>query len=270
MTGMVNDNPATERVQEIKAQLDGLAGRDLQLWSIGFLIMVLLAVAALSGLVPQWSTMPITLQVKYVPQLATGLVALVLLLNFYLIEKRRVLTETRLQLVREMTLNETLERFSFLDPGTELFTRNYLPHLLSSEAKRCNRDGRAFTMMVISVAPTCASAAPGERLSGELSRLLRRTFRGSDTIITLGSNRFLVVLPATGEKEAKIALNRLNSNIDDWNLNTPDLEVLLNCALRSCRPGEDPWTVLRDTEQQQHDMETSIARLPAETLKPTA
>ena len=258
---MKTEKMGVERVEEIKAQLEGMASRDFQLWSIGFLIMIVLALAALSGAAPQLSTTTVSLQVKYVPQLAMGLIVLVLLLNFYLVEKRRTLTATRLQLVRELTLNETLERFSFLDPGTELFTRNYLPHLLSSEAKRCNRDGRAFTLMVVHASPTMASVAADPQLPLELSRLLRKTFRGSDTIITLGEHRFLVVLPSTAEKEARIALNRLNANVDDWNLNTPNLEVLMNCALRSCLPGEDPWGVLREVEQQLGDIESGTARV---------
>lgn len=256
-------NLSVERSQQIKAQLEGLASRDLQLWSIGFLVMVVLAVAALSAAAPALLARSVSLQLRYIPQLALGLIALVLLLNFYLVEQRRSLTRTRLELIRELTLNETLDRFSYVDPATELFTRNYLTHLLGTEAKRSNREGRAFTLVAIDAVQTNASADGDVQLPTELARLLRRTFRGSDTIVKLGEHRYLVVMPATPAKEARKALNRLNANIDEWNLNTPGVEVLLNCAVRPCLPGEDPWRVLRDTEQQLQEIGPG-ARQPAD------
>ena len=243
-------NLSVERSQKIKAQMEGLASRDLQLWSIGFLVMVVLAVAALSGTVPALAERTVSLQLRYIPQLALGLIALVLLLNFYLVEQRRALTRTRLELVRELTLHETLDRYSYVDPATELFTRNYLTHLLGGEAKRSNREGRAFTLVAIEA--LCTNVAAGEdiQVPTELARLLRRTFRGSDTVVQLEDGRFLVVMPATPAKEARKALNRLNANVDEWNLNTPGVEVLLNYAVRPCLPGEDPWRALGETEQQ--------------------
>src|SRR5262245_3549189 len=86
---------------DVARRLKALSGRDLQLWSIGFMVMMVLASAVASIILPNTAT-TFYLQPRYLPQLALGLIALVLLLNFYLIEKRRALDRERQQMVAQL------------------------------------------------------------------------------------------------------------------------------------------------------------------------
>ncbi len=242
---------AERRQLEIEAQLRTLAVRDLQLWSIGFLVMIVLAMSVISVAAPGWSHTAMRFEVRYVPQLALGLVALVLLLNFYLADKKKELNQTRLALVRELTVNETLEQFSVLDPTTQLFSRSYLPHLFASEMKRSNRGGTPLSLLVMDV--VWSNVSPGQdrqKLVTEAADLFRSTFRGSDVILRLDETRFMVAMPNTNADQARIALRRLNDAVESWNLNFRAAEMLLNWTIGCCGPSEDAWSLLRKTESE--------------------
>jgi len=242
------------RREEVNTQLRRLSGRDLQLWSIGFLVMVVLALAVVSSILPGISSSSHRWEIRYVPQIALGLIALVLLLNFYLIGKNRELNSVRRQLIHELAVNETLERYSLIDPETDLFTRSYLPHLLSAESKRSNRSGSFLAFVVLDVLWTHSSRTPSPELVRTTADLFKTTFRGTDTILRLDTCRFLVSMSETTKEQAQIALNRLQQKVDDWNLETPETEMLLHYAVGSCAPGEDAWATLRRTESESQQL----------------
>ncbi len=238
----------------IQAQLHSLTARDLQLWSLGFLVMVVLAISVVAIAVPGISTTPVQVNLRYVPQLAVGLITLVALLNFYIASKKKELNQTRLALVRELALNEKLEQFSTVDPETQLFNQNSLSHLFANEMKRSNRLGTTTALVVMEVGWSNASTPAQKDPILEVSALFRRTFRGSDTVVRLAETRFLLVMPMTNQEQAGIALRRLTQVVEDWNLNTTGAEVLLRWTLGSCLPGQDAWTVFKAAQKHLDEM----------------
>src|SRR6266568_9514057 len=102
------------RAEEIQRQIQDLSGRDLQLWSIGALVIVVLTGGLLAILVPNvmWAQRVIRVEHSYLPQLFFGLISLVLLCNIYLLGQRLTLNSTRRALIRELVLNERLENLS--------------------------------------------------------------------------------------------------------------------------------------------------------------
>lgn len=253
---------AEQRTEEIQAQLHSLTTRDLQLWSLGFLVMVILAVSVVAIAVPNISNTPVQVQVRYVPQLAVGLISLVALLNFYIATKKKELNRTRLALVRELALNDRLEQFSLIDPQTQLFNKNCLSHLFANEMKRSNRLGTTTALLAMDVVWSRVPSGEKKDFLADVGALLRATFRGSDTIVRLAATRYLVVMPMTDQDQAGIALRRLTQDVEDWNLNTPGAEMLLNWTVGSCLPGQDAWAVLRETEQQLDELQETRTTPP--------
>ena len=71
------------RADEIQQQIQQLSGRDLQLWSIGILVMLVLTSGLLAVILPNlvWSQLFVHVDRFYLPQLFFGLISLILLFN---------------------------------------------------------------------------------------------------------------------------------------------------------------------------------------------
>src|SRR5438445_419542 len=137
------------RTEDIKQQIQELSGRDLQLWSIGILIMLVLTAGLLALVLPNlvWAQRVIRVEQAYLPQLFFGLISLVLLFNIYLLTQKRTLNSTRHALIRELVLNERLESLSLIDPLTQLLNRRAVNELIPREVARANRLGSNLTLM---------------------------------------------------------------------------------------------------------------------------
>src|SRR5207244_2635018 len=65
------------RTEDIQQQIQELSGRDLQLWSIGILIMLVLTAGLLALVLPNlvWAQRVIRVEQAYLPQLFFGLIS---------------------------------------------------------------------------------------------------------------------------------------------------------------------------------------------------
>jgi hypothetical protein len=90
------------RTEEIQREIQQLSGRDLQLWSIGILITVILTAGLLALLVPNlvWAQRIVLVEHSYLPQLFFGLICLVVLFNIYIMGQKLTLNNTRRALIR--------------------------------------------------------------------------------------------------------------------------------------------------------------------------
>ena len=139
------------RAEDIQRQLQELSGRDLQLWSIMILVVLVLTAGLLALLAPHllWSEHVIRIERSYLPQLFFGLVALVLLFNIYILAQKRTMNATRGILIGQLVLNERLENLSLIDPLTQLFNHRAVNELVSREVARSNQLGTPLTFMSI-------------------------------------------------------------------------------------------------------------------------
>ena len=76
---------------EIQQQIQQLSGRDLQLWSIGILVILVLTSGLLALVLPNmvWTQRIMHVEHSYLPQLFFGLISLILLFNIYLLAQKR-------------------------------------------------------------------------------------------------------------------------------------------------------------------------------------
>src|ERR1700737_3794480 len=111
-----------ERAENIQREIQHLSGRDMQLWSLGILVILVVTAGMLALIFPNviWSQRVLHIESAYLPQLFYGLLSLIVLVNIYLIGQKIALNNTRRALISELILNERLESLSLIDPLTQL------------------------------------------------------------------------------------------------------------------------------------------------------
>jgi len=165
-----------------------------------------------------WDLGPIEVAEAYFPQIVFGFGVLLVLYNLYALSQRRELTEARAELLRQLLRADAAEKLSMTDPLTGAFNRRYLDRLLEAEMKRSRRSGRPFSILMIDLDEFGAvnklyGHLMGDRLLVQVSELLHRVFRQTDTIVRYGGDEFLVVLVDTDEEAAQAARSRLDAAV---------------------------------------------------------
>jgi len=254
------------RAEEIQGQINQLSGRDLQLWSIGLLLILVLLSGLLALVLPNlmWSERVLRAQHAYLPQLFFGLISLVVLCNIYLISQKRTLNTTRHALIRELVLNERLESLSLIDPLTQALNRRAVNELIPRETSRCNRTGASLVLLSIDINGFRSinekyGAIEGDRLLVELAGILKRVFRGGDIIFRCGSDEFMVLLPDTDEEHASFPVQRLHRDVEQWNLNSrKDYELSFAWVMASYITGTDGEELLRAVDRKMYQKKHNL------------
>jgi diguanylate cyclase (GGDEF)-like protein len=245
------------RSEEIQRQIQALSSRDLQLWSIGLLIMLVLSAGFLALIFPNmaWRS-EVKIDSHLLPQFFFGLIALVILFNLYVISQRRSLNATRRELIRELVFNERMESMTMLDPTTQLLNRRGTDEILSKEVSRANRLGSNLTTLMVKlqnldVVNARDGVEAGDKVIVEAAKLVKSTFRGSDTVTRYSGTQFLVIMPDTSEQQAEHAIRRLQDAVDQWNVMTKTgWEINLIFSVASHVTGCDAGDLLRATERK--------------------
>ncbi len=246
------------RADEIQEQIQQLSGRDLQLWSIGILVILVLTSGLLALLVPNlvWAQRVVHVEHSYLPQLFFGLISLVLLFNIYLLSQKKTLNNTRLALIRELVLNERLESLSLVDPLTQLLNRRALNELVPREVARANRLGNGLTFMAIALngftdINSKFGALEGDKILVDFAKILKAVFRGADLSFRQGGHEFLIMMPDTTEEQADFPVQRILREVDQWNLaSKKGYELSFSWALAPYVTGSDAEDVLRTVDRK--------------------
>ena len=223
--GISGKRPGGARSQEIQEHMGALSGRDLQLFSISLLLMLVLGAGILTLIYPNLKAAPATLQVntRLLPQLFFGLIALIILFNVYIVVQKKELGATRRRLVEELIFNERMEAVSMIDPTTQLFNRRAMEQMVAHEVSRTNRLGSALSLAILeildfeSISNRLGTAA-SEQFLYEAAQLVKNIFRGSDMVFRHKETQFLVVMPGTAEQQVDFAIYRLKGEINRYNL----------------------------------------------------
>jgi GGDEF domain-containing protein len=89
----------------------------------------------------------------------------------------------------------------------------------------------------------------------ELAEILRKTFRGSDTLFRYSKSEFLLVMPKTSKTDAVPALVRLVENLDHWNVDgDSNFELSLDFGMASYRAGELMDVALQAAEHNKESL----------------
>jgi diguanylate cyclase (GGDEF)-like protein len=249
---------ALMRTEDIQHQIQQLSGRDLQLWSIVILLILVLTAGLLALVFPNliWAHRVIHVQQSYLPQLFFGLISLILLFNIYLLGQKLTLNATRRALITELVLNERLESLSLIDPLTQLLNRRAISVLVPREVARANRLGSSLTFMTIdlnrfrSINTKCGNRE-GDTALSEFSKMLKTVFRGGDLVFRQGGDEFLVLMPDTSEEQAGYPVERLLQLVENWNLTSKkSYELSFSWGVAAYVTGTDYSEVLREVDRK--------------------
>ncbi len=227
------------RADEIQQQIQQLSGRDLQLWSIGILVILVLTSGLLALLIPNlvWAQRVVRVEHSYLPQLFFGLISLVLLFNIYLLSQKKTLNNTCLALIRE---------------------------LVPREVARANRVGNSLTFMAIdlnrfSELSSKFGALEGDKVLVDFAKILKTVFRGADLAFRQSGDQFLIMMPDTTEEQADFPVQRILREVDQWNLaSKKDYELSFSWALAPYVTGSDAEDVLRTVDRKMYSKKHNL------------
>jgi len=255
------------RADEIQRQIHDLSSRDMQLWSIVSLVILVLTAGFLALIAPNlvWAQRIIRIEQAYLPQLVFGLICLVVLFNIYLLSQRVTLNSTRKALISELVLNERLESLSLIDPLTQLFNRRALNELISHQLARSNRNGTPLTILIMDLngfreLNSKLGSMEGNRVLGEFSRMLKKVFRGGDLLFRQGGDEFLAVMPDTSEPQAENPLQRLLRTLEQWNAeNGKHYQLSFTWGMAGYVTGTSLDDVLRTVDRKLYQKQHNLA-----------
>lgn len=252
------EGKTASQVNDLKQMFLELQRRDWELWAIVVILSSLFAAGLLffyyaGRFVPssaQWAVGQFSWWVL------SGLVALVALVNVYLIScKREQLKQFRECLLHDEQGEDGRPHYT-RDPLTQVYCRRFFDEVIPHEARRCDRLGHPLSFLLIEICNF-------KKINGELGHLiadellktvagvLQTAVRTSDYVFRFGGDEFMLALPETSlEKTAVVELRvqqRLRENETlQQHLGRP-LEVTMACA--SYKRGLDLAVVVEETEQ---------------------
>jgi diguanylate cyclase (GGDEF)-like protein len=239
-----------QEAADLYRDLEALSSRDWQLWSICALVIIVIAIGLAAFVVPNlvWTNMHT--DSRYVPQLFFGLITLIILFNVYILEQKRRLNRTRGQLLRELMESAKARETALVDPLTGVFNRRYMEEIFPREISKAVRSGTDLSLIILDVdgfkdINTKFGHFGGDQYLRDVATLLKKTFRGSDTVLRLGGDEFLVILPETSNKQAIRAVERLSWETRWWNqAGHAKYELSFSCGAATYRKGMDMKAVL--------------------------
>jgi diguanylate cyclase (GGDEF)-like protein len=192
----------------------------LLVWAALIVILVLtFAVVALS--LPQLFSGEQNGYPENLKRALRGLVALVVLFDFYTLYQQYLLRRMRRQMasgidliIRLQTEAKMFHELAMVDPLTGLYNRRLAEHRLAGEVSRSQRYGHPLTVLLLDlngfkeINDQYGHAAGDTVLQSFATRLLG-AIRAADLAVRMGGDEFLAVLPECREEELQDILKRL-------------------------------------------------------------
>src|SRR5437588_5555930 len=266
---------ASDLYQKMLQSMEELSARDWQLWSICALMIVVVAIGLAAFLLPNIVSASLLLRAdhQYLPQLFYGLITLIILFNVYILDQKRRLDRTRMELLHELVESSKAKETALVDPLTSVFNRRYMEEVFPREINKAKRTGTELSFLMLDIngfreINSKFGHSGGDQYLRDVATLLKKTFRGSDTVLRLGGDEFMVILPETSNKQALRAAERLSWETRWWNqAGHAQYELSLSCGVATYRDGMDIKKVLdladKDMYQTKLELQGNSTSEPA-------
>jgi diguanylate cyclase (GGDEF)-like protein len=208
----------------VSHDLSQLEKRDWELWIIVSFTGVIVGGGLLAILFPAafLNQDNIHFEITVSRQLVIGLIALLILLNTYVVTRRLELRRVREKLISSTIKGELARQQSFTDPLTELYNRRSLEDMAGRFMSHAKRLEKPLTFMLVDVdrfkeVNTRFGHLAGDVVLAEMASLLKRAVRGSDAVIRYGGDEFLIILADASHSDAQRVVDRTKACLRDWN-----------------------------------------------------
>jgi diguanylate cyclase (GGDEF)-like protein len=223
-----------------------LERRDWQFWSFLVLGLAILGIGlAAYGLLTipgsAWSLQGIS---QLIPPMLFGVIALLVLVNFYLAQRDAVIRGLQHELVQQKIEAELNRELALQDPVTEVYNRRYLRVMLSKEISRVKRLGKSLAVMLVDITGfrrvnESLGHTGGDVVLRQIAQLLQTKARNSDLVVRFGGDEFLLILPDTDDAGVQTLSNRIKESLADWSRRSGMTEFNLRFAIGSARYTQD-------------------------------
>ena len=197
-----------------------LQRRDWELWSIALLMLTVFAGGLLAyyywGTAEERVLSPTA--ARYIWLVLFGLIALVILLNIYLIARKRALTELwRRYLLAQQDLDKEREQ-GMLDPLTQIYNRRFFDETIPKEVRRSDRTGRPLSFLLVDLDDfKKINQELGHFIGDEVLRavagIVNDSLRTTDYAFRFGGDELLAVLPETPPEGTAVVAGRLQKKL---------------------------------------------------------
>jgi diguanylate cyclase (GGDEF)-like protein len=227
--------------QQLHGQLAQIERRDWELWLLALAMVAILALGYFFIIFPAvfLGQKTFYLEATVSSQLMIGQMILLLLFLAYLIHKQIHLRSERAHSIREALNYQVSHAQLMLDPLTRAFNRTALEEIIGKEVQRVIRKKTTLLFLFIDVndlkkVNTRFGHLSGDLVLTEVGAILKKCVRGSDYVIRMGGDEFLVALLDTNEPGAEIVKRRMNEQTKQWNQASPlpGFEMSLSIGLQ--------------------------------------
>jgi GGDEF domain-containing protein len=207
--------------QELEADLRQIQRRSWWYWSNAVVVIFLLAGAVVSLILPGLLNDANSLFYFNLSQAVRGLVALVLLFNVYSLYQQIRIKRLCDELAKKHAHAEAFRRLAIFDPLTGLYNRRFGEPRLAAEVARARRKGSSLTLLLLDLNEFKQindryGHAAGDLVLKEFARHLNSAIRGSDLVVRMGGDEFMVVLPDCQAEELQFVIGRLGNLEVTW------------------------------------------------------
>ena len=148
-------------------------------------------------------------------------------------------------------LEEDLRHQAIRDPLTNLYNRRYFNETLQKEVQQADRYHKPLAFLMIDVnrfkeINDRYSHQTGDKVLKEVASLLKKNFRGADTVVRYGGDEFMVMMPETNGG-ATNAVDRLKEELNRWNRESDLLDFPLTLAMGTAHWSTDQEKDVEET-----------------------
>jgi len=263
----------------VSEQMTALEKHDWEIWGIsagaGILVGIGLLALLFRAAFLQNGLLHLSLAIS--PELFFGFVALLILFNTYVINRRLQLRRMRAQVISSTIQSELVRLQSFTDPLTEVYNRRALDEMSQRFISHAKRLGKPVTFMMVDVdgfkdVNTRFGHLIGDFVLAEVATILRRAVRGSDAVVRYGGDEFLVILADATFVGGQVVVARIAGFLADWNSagHLKNFELAFSIGIAEWSEGKTLDQMLDEADQAMYSIKamhkkTSDGSAPAST-----
>lgn len=247
------DHPAAEdRSRRLIQDYRDIEKRDWWIWGNSILVMLLLTVAVFVLSLPSLTDNSMTFFRISLKDAIVMLVLLVVFFNIYTIHQQILIKRLRRQLMEGQGHSSILRSLAMVDPLTGLYNRRFAEQRLAAEVARSSRHGHPLSVLTLDlnkfkkINDTYGHPA-GDLVLQEFGARLSKAVRGSDLVVRMGGDEFLVILPDCHAEEVKHILARMKDI--QVNIDGQTVSVSYSVGWREYKYGDKPEDLLAASDE---------------------